>query len=188
MKGDAEAAVPAYKRAIELAPNRWQLRQQLAWILYELERFAQAEAVLHEVIRWRQGKDVSTAEQLLAQVRKKQAKREQERPDQAKREQDTELGGEGPGPNTSACLEAIRLHSVHNPEKALEVAERGLLSKPRSVPLLLARARAQVGLGKLSDAVASYGEALAIDPDNEEATRGLIETQTARRTQRLKRD
>ena len=58
VKNDREAAVHAYEKAIELAPTRWQLRQQLAWILYELRRLDQAEAVLKEVVAW--NKDACT--------------------------------------------------------------------------------------------------------------------------------
>jgi hypothetical protein len=52
------------------------------------------------------------------------------------------------------------------------------------VPLLLACARAESELGRLSDAVHSYGLALAVDPENKEAHQGLVKTQERRKKER----
>ncbi|MCW8141339.1 MAG: tetratricopeptide repeat protein, partial [Planctomycetota bacterium] len=179
VKRDAAAAVPAYERAIELAPNRWQLRQQLALALEQLDRLSEAEAVLEEVAAWR--KDAPQVVELLAQVRRKRKKRQVQA--EIDRASETETGE--PGPETSARLSAIRLASAGNKwERALKVAQDGLTERPRSVPLLIAAGRAQVALGKLSDAVESFGRALAVDPHNEEAQQALGETQEARRRER----
>ncbi|MCO5167511.1 MAG: protein kinase [Planctomycetes bacterium] len=179
VKRDAAAAVPAYERAIELAPNRWQLRQQLALALEQLDRLGEAEAVLEEVAAWR--KDAPQVVELLAQVRRKRKKRQLLA--EVDRASETETGE--PGPETSARLSAIRLASAGNKwERALKVAQDGLSERPRSVPLLIAAGRAQAALGQLSDAVESFGLALAVDPHNEEAQQGLVETQEARRRER----
>ncbi|MGE0711819.1 MAG: protein kinase [Planctomycetota bacterium] len=188
VKSDAEAAVPAYERAVSLAPSRWKVRLQLAWILHELGRDERAAAVLEELIAWKP--DAGTAQQLLERVRKRLAKRKEEAAAAAAAagSEDAELGPEGPGPRTSACLQAIRLATAGEQwQRALEVAESGLVERPNSVPLLLAKAEALVELGKLSDAVNAYSRALALDPKNERANAGLLLTQAERRTQRLKR-
>jgi serine/threonine protein kinase/cytochrome c-type biogenesis protein CcmH/NrfG len=180
VKGDPEAAVPAYERAIQLAPARWKLRIQLAWILHELKRNERAEAVLQEVIAWKP--DADAAHKLLKRVRKKLKKKQKLAAVEAPEE--TETGPDGPGPRTSACLQAIRLSSASNKhERSLELAEEGLKDRPQSVPLLVAKAAALVSLGRLSDAVSVYGTAIAIDPHNEAANQGLLETQAARRSQ-----
>lgn len=178
VKRDAAAAVPAYERAIELAPNRWQLRQQLALALEQLGRLEEAEAVLAEVVAWR--KDAPQARELLEQVRKKRKRAALASVDRAS---ETEIGE--PGPETSARLAAIRLASAGKRwERALKVAEDGLAERPRSVPLLIAAGRAQAALGRLSDAVQSFGLALTIDPSNDEAQRELVKAQEARRRER----
>ena len=103
-------------------------------------------------------------------------------------QQEAETGPDGPGPRTSACLQAIRLAGASEQwKRALEVAESGLKDRPTSIPLLVAKAEALVKLKRLSDAVEVYGRALAIDPDHKAATEGLIATQGLRRTQRFKR-
>lgn len=181
VKGDPEAAVPAYERAIQLAPARWKLRIQLAWILHELGRNERAEAVLQEVIAWKP--DAEAAHKLLKRVRKKLKKKQKLAAVHAPAEE-TETGPDGPGPRTSACLQAIRLSSASNKhERSLELAEEGLKDRPQSVPLLVAKAAALVALGRLSDAVSVYGTAIAIDPHNEAANQGLLDTQAARRSQ-----
>lgn len=178
VRGDAAAAVAAYERAIELAPARWQLRQQLAMVLEELGRYAEAEAVLKEVVAWRP--DAAPARALLEQVQRRKQKRQALAATET--HEDTDLGPEGPGPGTSARLTAIKLAGTGNKwERALKIAREGLEERPSSVPLLLAAAEAQVRLGRLSDAVHSYGLALAVDPQNEEAHAGLVRTQEARK-------
>lgn len=179
VKRDAAAAVSAYERAIELAPNRWQLRQQLALALEQLGRLEEAEAVLQEVVAWR--KDAPQALELLEQVRRKRKKRAALA--SVDRASETETGE--PGPETSARLSAIRLASVGNRwQRALKVAEDGLHERPRSVPLLIAAGRAQAALGRLSEAVQSFGLALTIDPANDEAQQELVKAQEARRRER----
>jgi serine/threonine protein kinase/Flp pilus assembly protein TadD len=185
VKRDPAAAVAAYEKAIELAPSRWQLRQQLALCLEELGRWKEAEAVLQEVRAWRQdASGAAAAKELLDQVKTRRRKRDKL---QAAETQDeaSELGAGGPGPETSARLQAIRIASAGNKwDKALKIAKRGLDEKPRSVPLLLACARAESELGRLSDAVHTYGLALAADPDNAEAQEGLMKTQDRRKKER----
>jgi len=179
VKGDPEAAVPAYERAIQLAPARWKLRIQLAWILHELSRNERAEAVLQEVIAWKP--DADAAHKLLKRVRKKLKKKQKLAAVEAPAEE-TETGPDGPGPRTSACLQAIRLSTASEKhERSLELAEEGLKDRPQSVPLLVAKAAALVALGRLSDAVSVYGRAIAIDPHNDGANQGLLDTQAARR-------
>jgi serine/threonine protein kinase/cytochrome c-type biogenesis protein CcmH/NrfG len=189
VKGDAEAAIPAYERAVGLAPSRWKVRLQLAWILHEVGRSEGAVAVLEEVIAWKPGS--KAANRLLARVKKKLRKAKGKAAastDATAGEDEAELGPEGPGPRTSACLQAIRLATASKSyARALEVAESGLEKRPKSVPLLLAKAKALVKLKRLSLAVTVYGQAMAIDPKNEEANQGLIETQKLRRTARHKR-
>lgn len=181
VKGDPEAAIPAYERAIQLAPARWKLRIQLAWILHELGRNERAEAVLQELIAWKP--NAEAAHKLLKRVRKKLKKKKLASAAAPKPE--TETGPDGPGPRTSACLQAIRLSSASEKhERSLQLAEEGLKDRPQSVPLLVAKAAALVALGRLSDAVSIYGTAIAIDPHNESANQGLLETQAARRTQK----
>ncbi len=183
VKGDAEGAIPAYERAIELAPSRWQLRQQLAWILYEQGRYGQAEAVLREVVAW--APEAEPARELLAQVQRKRQRQEAQRTGRRRALAEAELDGEGPGPQTSACLKAIRLAEASSKwERAIALARAGLEDKPTSLPLLLALGQAQVQAGLLSAAVDTYGRALAVDPSNEEAQRGLMETQALRRDTR----
>jgi serine/threonine protein kinase/Flp pilus assembly protein TadD len=180
VKRDAASAVPAYERAIELAPNRWQLRQQLALALEQLGRYAEAQAVLEEVVKWR--KDAPEPRELLEQVKKKRAKREALA---GVHEDAGAESGADPGPDTSARLSAIRLAAAGGKwDKALRVAESGLEERPRSVPLLIAAARAQVELGRLADAVQSWSTALAIEPENVEAQQGLVETQEKRKRER----
>ncbi len=172
VKGDAAAAVPAYERAIELAPSRWQLRQQLAWILYELGRYAQAEAVLREVVAW--NADAAPAKELLAAVQRKRARLDAQQTARRRALSEAELDGEGPGPQTSAALKAIRLAEASSRwDRAIALAQAGLDEKPRSLPLLLALAHAQLEAGRLAEAIATYGRALAVDPEHDEARRGL---------------
>jgi len=188
VKGDAERAVAAYERAIELAPTRWQLRQQLGWILFELGRLAEAESVLEEVTAWEA--DPAPARELLDRVRGERQRTRDARPGQ---DEETELGTAGPGAGTRARLDAIRLAEAGaRPERALEVAEEGLAARPSSVPLLLAKARAELALGRLSRAVETFGTALSLDPDNADAHQGLLDAQAerkrARKTQRREKE
>jgi serine/threonine protein kinase/Flp pilus assembly protein TadD len=187
VKQDREAAIKAYERAIELAPNRWQLRQQLAWILYELRHYERAERILEELVAWRQ--DAAPAKKLLAQVRKKRARRQAR---VAKKAAKSALPGdhdEGAGERTGAFLAAIRLASAGSKwEKALEVANRGLVERPDNPLILLARADALRKLGRFREAVEAYGLVLSIDPSHERAQLGLVAAQEERRaTRRLER-
>ncbi len=182
VKSDPAGAVPAYERAIELSPSRWKIRLQLAWILHELGRNERARAVLEEVIAWKP--NAKAAHKLLKRVMRRLEKDGKTKEPQ----QEAETGPDGPGPRTSACLQAIRLAGASEQwKRALEVAESGLKDRPTSIPLLVAKAEALVKLKRLSDAVEVYGRALAIDPDHKAATEGLIATQGLRRTQRFKR-
>ena len=188
VKGDAAAAIPAYERAIQLAPARWKLRIQLAWILHELGRNERSEAVLLEVIAWKP--DAEAAHKLLKRVRKKikRSKKKAAADSPAPVPTEAEVGPDGPGPRTSACLQAIRLASASEKyDRSLEIVNEGLKGRPKSVPLLVAKAEALIALGRLSDAVSVYGEAIAIDPHNEAANKGLLETQSSRRSQTKKK-
>jgi tetratricopeptide (TPR) repeat protein/tRNA A-37 threonylcarbamoyl transferase component Bud32 len=194
VKNDREAAVPAYERAIELAPSRWQLRQQLAWILYELAQYERAESVLTEVVAWQN--DAEPAKKLLEQIRRKRSRRtkrlKKKKPTRTVTQSspkpgagESKLGQVEQGRIVSACMSAIRLAKAgKNWSRVLELAETGLESENQSVPLLLAKANALLGLGKPSAAVAAYGLALAIDPNNEQAHEGLMKTQSQRRASR----
>lgn len=177
VQGDREAAVEAYEKAIELAPSRWQLRQQLAWVLYELGRLDDAEAVLEEVVAWREG-DAEPAQKLLARVRRKRARLGAQREESDRR---------GPGGKSSAHLAAVRLATASRKwARVLEAAEAGLARAPRSVELLLAKARALRELGRFSDAVEAYAVALGLDPDSEEAQEGLLAAQAERKARRAR--
>lgn len=66
VKGDGHAAVPAYEKAIRLAPNRHQLRQQLGWILTELGFYDRAERVLTELTEWSGNADLAAP--ILAEI------------------------------------------------------------------------------------------------------------------------
>jgi tetratricopeptide (TPR) repeat protein len=179
VQADATAALPVLERAVELAPTRPELRLQLGWALCELERYGEAEAVLHEGQAWSQDDPGLAA--LLAHARRG---RLQTRDPQTTtlRLNETDLGQAGPGPVTSARLDAIRLAEASGRwGRALAVASSGLGDRPRSVPLLLAQGRAQAALGDHASAVESFGLALAVDPGNDEALQGLRSAQQARR-------
>ena len=66
-------------------------------------------------------------------------------------------------------------------ERVIELATQALSTGKPSAPLLLARARAHEALGRLSDAVADYGLALALSPVNTAAQEGLRQAQALRR-------
>ena len=180
VKGDARAALPAYERAIELAPARWQLRQQLAWIHYELGQLEAAEAVLTEVVAWRPEADA--ARELLARVRHKRASE----PPPATPSPGSKPAAPPPtredSPAVRACLDAIRLAEAGQRwDRVRELAEKGLVREPRAIPLFLALGRALREQGDLSRAVQVYGGALGLDPTCKEAQDGLIEVQRRRR-------
>lgn len=177
VKKDAAAAVKAYERAVELAPNRWQLRQQLGWILYELGRLEESEAVLREVLEWTQD---AAPRELYARVADAVAKlREAPRTEPAVR---GETPAPGSSPRISATLDLIQLAVASGRwDRVVEVATRGLAEQPRAVPLLLARARGQLELGQYSEAVNDYALALALSPTNPEANEGLLRAQEARK-------
>jgi serine/threonine protein kinase/Tfp pilus assembly protein PilF len=59
VRGDGNSAIPAYQKAIRLAPNRLQLRKQLGWILIEEGYFSHAEAVLEELVEWSGNADIA---------------------------------------------------------------------------------------------------------------------------------
>ena len=180
VKRDPEAAVKAYERAVELAPNRWQLRQQLGWILYELARLEESEAVLREVLEWTQDPAPRELHKRVADACL--ALKEQNKRDEPSRE---EAPPSGSSPRVSATLDLIQLAVASGRwDRVVEVASRGLVDQPRGVPLLLARARAHMELANHGDAVNDYALALALSPTSPEAHEGLLRAQEARREAR----
>jgi tetratricopeptide (TPR) repeat protein len=57
-------------------------------------------------------------------------------------------------------------------DKVAEIARRGLGDEPQSIPLLLALGRANLELGRYSEALKVYRFILKLDPDVEEARKG----------------
>jgi YaiO family outer membrane protein len=64
----------------------------------------------------------------------------------------------------------VELWSDH-PEKALELAQRGLAKKPDDTTLLLAQARAQIDLKKKREARDTLNRILSLEPQNEDAVK-----------------
>jgi len=59
------------------------------------------------------------------------------------------------------------------PDTALLIAQRTLATDPRNVPALVRAAEAHAALGQREQAASGFSQALAIAPDNAEATLGL---------------
>jgi tetratricopeptide (TPR) repeat protein len=70
---------------------------------------------------------------------------------------------------------AEALRKTGNPDRALEVLEAGLEAHPDYVPALIVRARCHADSGNHGEAEAGFEEALAHDPMNPIAMRGLAE-------------
>src|SRR5207253_4513708 len=100
---DPQAAVKAYERAVELAPRRWQTRQQLAWVLYEIGRLEEAEAVIREILEW---SEESAPRELLDRI---VAKRQEVEDSPTERIRKDPEGRAGTSPRISAALDLIQL-------------------------------------------------------------------------------
>ena len=59
------------------------------------------------------------------------------------------------------------------PDTALHIAQQTLAAEPHNVPALLRAAEAQAALGQRDQAARTFGEALAVAPDNGDAALGL---------------
>ncbi len=167
VRHDASASVKAYERAVELAPRRWQIRMQLGHVLYELDRLEEAEAVAREILEWT---DERAPRELLARI---EAKREREKEDDS-----TDLLSPLPGESTTnpkikAALDLIQLAIASQKwPRVVELATQSLEEK-RTPLLLCARAKANLALGKLPNALRDYEEALTLDRTCQEAKEGL---------------
>jgi serine/threonine protein kinase/Flp pilus assembly protein TadD len=185
VRRDAAAAVPAYERAVELDPGRWQLRQQLGWILFELGRNDEAEDVLREVVEWT---NESAPRELLERIERARPAAPAG-PKSGESSSGTAGASASASAKISASLDLIHLAIASGRwDRVAEIATQGLALKPRAVPLLLARARANYELQAYAEAVNDYGLALSLSPTNPEANEGLVRAQQARRsTKRIER-
>jgi Flp pilus assembly protein TadD len=66
-----------------------------------------------------------------------------------------------------------------SPDTALRIAQQVLASDPRNVPALVRKAQAEAELGQREQAARSFGQALAIAPDNAGAALGFGRLQLA---------
>ncbi|MDF1663985.1 MAG: tetratricopeptide repeat protein [Planctomycetota bacterium] len=168
VKGDASSAIPAYQKAIRLAPNRLQLRKQLGWILIEEGFFSHAEAVLQELIEWSGNADLATP--ILNELNKRKAEQKREREEQ-------EQGQE----NQEDCFLAVEFPdkdgaSPKGPKGWLEIREKYLnipvpevapgKKKKRQTRTKLEKIQKQMGKGNFRRAAELALMALSNDPQS----------------------
>ena len=211
VKGDGEAAAPAYERAITLAPNRLNLRQQLAWILVEINELDRAELVLKELVEW--SGDPETATVISREIAKK---REQQKSSGAhlapgpenvlavvwptwqnrqatlsdwetRREKylNVPLPPEvAPRPKSKLRKRLAKIHKAMGEgdfQKVADLARMGLGDEPQSIPLLMALGQADLELGEFKEAIKVYRFVLRLDPDMKEARTNLEAARAARK-------
>src|SRR5581483_4704788 len=129
----------------------WQIRQQLAVVLFELERFEEAEAVCREILEWT---DERAPRELLERIL---AKREGQQENES-----TDLLSPLPehattNPKIKAALDLIQLAAASQKwPRVVELATRALEGDEKNVLLLCARARANLALGKTPTAVRDF--------------------------------
>jgi serine/threonine-protein kinase len=173
---DPQASVKAYERAVELAPRRWQIRQQLGWVLFELDRLEEAEAVAREILEWTEER---APRELLARVEEKRARR-------AHDESTDLIAPLPPDPNSTnpkirAVHDLVQLAVASEKwARVIELATQGL-NESRTAPLLAARAKANLAFGKPDLAIRDLEEALKLEPGHREAREDLRLALDARR-------
>jgi serine/threonine protein kinase/Flp pilus assembly protein TadD len=91
VRGDGDTAIPAYQKAIRLAPNRLQLRKQLGWILIEEGYFSHAEAVLQELTEWSGNADLAAPILQELARRKEEARKLREEKEEQKEDLEESL-------------------------------------------------------------------------------------------------
>lgn len=171
VRRNGKAAIPAYQKAIRLAPSRLHLRKQLAWILVEEGFFESAEAVLRELSEWAGNNEL--AKPIFEELQRRRAEQKKAR------ESSTSILMPGEHPAESALLavqwpEDLATDHVVGPSRWLEIREEYQnIPIPPPVEKKTGKKKTRKGRIKQALAVNDYQKAadlarmgLAEDPKN----------------------
>lgn len=160
-KGDLEQAELSYKKALDLAPGRPSVMNNLATVLLGLKKHAEARMVCERLLEINPEDETALLNRGTCQLRLNSAAEAlswYERALKVKPDYPDALNNRG-----NALLELKR------PQEALASYDRALAAKPDYAEALNNRGNALLELERAGDALASYERALAIKPDYAEA-------------------
>ena len=160
-KGDLEQAEFFYKQALDLAPGRPSVMNNLATVLLGLKKHAEARILCERLLEIDPEDETALLNRGTCQLRLNspvEALRWYERALKVKPDYPDALNNRG-----NALLELKR------PQEALASYDRALAAKPDYAEALNNRGNALLELGRAEDALASYDRALAIKADYAEA-------------------
>lgn len=170
---DPEAAVDAYKKALEHHTERWPLLQKLGWIQLESKNFPAAVPFLEEASKI--APQPAFPLKLLAQAyNSMQRVREAEECFTHSLKLDPD--------DLDTRLELIRmLKRMNRYKEVISLCKRGLLRHEDDLTLSLVQAESQMALGMPDKARRTYRKILEKHPNSKKAKEGMVSAQRARR-------
>ena len=151
--GKVETALPFFKTALEVNPNIAQYWLSYIDALIKLDRMTDAKAIFDQArTNSAQGDGFDQLEERLAGI-----------------ESNSNVPSNGQGPSQEQLKSLTNLYAQGLYQEALTQASQLQKQLPNSISLYNIIGAANMGLGKLDEAIEAYTKALAIKPDLAEA-------------------
>lgn len=160
-KGELQQAEVLYRRALELAPGRPSVMNNLATVYFELNKYAEARLLCERLLEMDPEDEVALLNLGNCQIKLNSAEEALVSYEKALKIK----------PNSAVALNnrGNALLELKQAEEALASYGRALVMKPDYAEALYNRGNALLELKRPEEALASYGRALAVKPDYADA-------------------